>query len=72
MGRVAYDQIAAHLAEPPGAVQRALADLRAHGLIEALSHGRPAGHVITAADYWKLTNEGRSELARLRGDGDPR
>ena len=64
-GPLAYDQIAAHLAEPPAAVQRALADLRARGLIEALSHGRRGGHLITAADYWQLTDEGRSELARL-------
>ena len=71
-GPLAYDQIAAHLGEPPGAVQTALADLRKRGLIEALSHGRPAGHLITAADYWQLTNEGRSELALLRGNGDPR
>jgi DNA-binding transcriptional ArsR family regulator len=65
-GSLGYEQIAAHLGEPPDAVRSALVDLREGGLIAVLSVGELKGNLTTAASYWQLTDEGRRELARRR------
>jgi DNA-binding PadR family transcriptional regulator len=63
-GSLAADQIAAHLHEQPDAVQNALRGLHEHSLIDVLSVGQL--HLMKAAAYWRLTEEGRAELARWR------
>ena len=66
-GSLGYEQIAAHLGEPPEAVRNALTDLRERGFIDVLSVGELQGQLTTAASYWRLSDAGRAELARLRG-----
>ena len=66
-GSLGYEQIAAHLGEPPDAVRNALTGLRERGLIDVLSVGELQGQLTTAASYWRLSDAGRAELARLRG-----
>ena len=66
-GSLAYEQIAAHLHERPDAVRNALADLRDRGLVNVLSVGELVGNLTNAAAYWRLTADGRDELARRRG-----
>jgi DNA-binding transcriptional ArsR family regulator len=66
-GSLGYEQIAAHLRRPPDAVRNALTDMREHGLIEVLSVGELQSQLTTAASYWRLSDAGRAELARLRG-----
>lgn len=61
-----FDQIVAHLAEPPDAVRSALTDLRDSGLVAVLSIGETEGHIKSAASYWRLTDQGREELARRK------
>jgi DNA-binding transcriptional ArsR family regulator len=63
---LAYDQIAAHLDEPPSAVRSALASLRDGGLVEVLTTGDIEAHSRHVAMYWRLTDTGRDELARRR------
>jgi DNA-binding transcriptional ArsR family regulator len=65
-GSLAYEQIAAHLHEPPDAVRNALTSLRERGFVDLLSVGELEGHSKAVAAYWRLTNDGRAELARLR------
>jgi predicted ArsR family transcriptional regulator len=65
-GALAYEQIAAHLNEPPDLVRNALADLRDRGFVDALSIGELEGNVTRAASYWRLTDAGCEELARRR------
>jgi predicted ArsR family transcriptional regulator len=65
-GSLAYEQIAAHLNEPPDAVRNALATLRDRGLVAVLSVGEMQGHSTRAASYWRLTDQGRVELSRRR------
>jgi len=65
-GSFGYEQIAAHLNEPPDAVRRALTRLRDRGLVDALTVGELEAHVARSAAYWRLTDSGRTELARLR------
>jgi len=65
-GSLGYEQIAAHVGEPPDAVRSALVDLREGGLVDVLSVGKLEGNLTTAASYWRLTDEGRRELARRR------
>jgi predicted ArsR family transcriptional regulator len=65
-GALAYEQIAAHLREAPDAVHTALVGLRDRGLVHVLSVGRLEGALTTAAAYWRLSDEGKNELARLR------
>ena len=62
-GSLGYEQIAAHLTEPPDAVRRALENLRDRGLVGVLSVGELEGHQTRAASYWRLTDEGREELS---------
>ena len=61
-----FDQIVAHLARPPDAVRSALTDLRDSGFVAVLSIGEREGHMKGAASYWRLTDQGRKELARRR------
>jgi DNA-binding transcriptional ArsR family regulator len=65
-GSLGYEQTA-HLGEPPDAVRNALTDLRERGLIDVLSVGELQGQLTAAASYWRLSDAGRAELARLRG-----
>ena len=65
-GSLAYEQIAAHLNEPPDAVRRVLASLRARGLVDVLGISEVEGHGTRAAAYWRLTDAGRAELSRIR------
>jgi predicted ArsR family transcriptional regulator len=65
-GSLAYEQIAAHLGRPPDLVRNVLTDLRARGLIDVLSVGELEGSLTRSASYWRLTDAGREELARLR------
>jgi predicted ArsR family transcriptional regulator len=66
-GSLGFEQIAAHLGQPPDAVRNALTGLRERGLIDVLSVGEQKGQTTSAASYWRLSDAGRAELARLRG-----
>jgi transcription initiation factor IIE alpha subunit len=63
---LAYEQIAAHLGAQPADVRSALVDLRESRFIDVLSVGDLDAHTAKAATYWRLTDEGRRELARRR------
>jgi predicted ArsR family transcriptional regulator len=63
-GSLGYEQIAALLSERPGEVRQALERLRERGLVAVLAVGEPDGQTTRAASYWRLTDEGRDELAR--------
>ena len=65
-GSLAYEQVAAHLHEPPDAVRNVLAFLRDRGLVDVLSVGELEDQSTRAASYWRLTDAGRAELARRR------
>jgi len=65
-GSLGYEQIAAHLRRPPDAVRTALVGLHDRGLIDVLSVGELEGQPRSAASYWRLSDAGRAELARLR------
>lgn len=65
-GSLAYDQIAALLGEWPDVVRSALSQLRDDGLIDVLPVGALEGNLTRATSYWRLTDAGRTELARLR------
>ena len=65
-GSLGYEQIAAHLGRPPDAVRNALTSLSERGLIHVLSVGELRGQPRNAASYWRLSDAGRTELARLR------
>jgi DNA-binding transcriptional ArsR family regulator len=65
-GSLAHEQIAAHLNEPPDAVRHLLSAMRDLGLVDVLTVGEFEGHSTQAASYWRLTDAGREELARLR------
>jgi predicted ArsR family transcriptional regulator len=59
-----FEQIVAHLGEPPDAVRSALTDLRDSGFVSVLSVGETEGHTKGVASYWRLTDRGREELVR--------
>lgn len=63
-----YEQIAAQLGARPDEVRSALADLRDGGLVDVLSVGDLDARTTRAASYWRLTDAGRSELARRRSE----
>jgi predicted ArsR family transcriptional regulator len=67
-GSLAYEQVAAHLHERPDAVRNALTDLRDRGLVDVLSVGELVGNRTNAAAYWRLSDAGRDELARMRSE----
>ena len=50
-------------------MRNVLASLRDRGLVNLLSVGELKGHSTGAASYWRLTDAGRAELARLRKAG---
>jgi predicted ArsR family transcriptional regulator len=66
-GSLAYEQIAASLSKPPDGVRSHLTELQQRGLVYAVEFDRLKGNVTTAASYWRLTDQGRNELARRRG-----
>ena len=59
---MAYEQIAHRLGEPPERVRVALDDLRARGLVDAVTVGRLEGALTNAVSYWRLTAKGREDL----------
>ena len=61
-------EIAAQLGARPDEVRSALADLRDSGLVDVLSVGDLDARATKAASYWRLTDAGRSELARRRSE----
>ena len=65
-GSLAYDQIAVMLDERADNVRDVLTRLRERGLADVLAVGELEGHRTRAASYWRLTDAGRAELARLR------
>lgn len=65
-GSLAYAQVAALLREPPDAVRATLAGLRDRRLVAVLAVGDLVDHRTDAVAYWRLTDEGRAELSRLR------
>ena len=65
-GSLAYDQIAALLGERPDAVRDTLTSMRERGWVDAMAVGALEGYETRAASYWRLTDEGREELARRR------
>jgi DNA-binding transcriptional ArsR family regulator len=62
-----YDQITAHLDEPPNAVRSALASVRDRGLVEVVTPFEAEAHSTHIAVFWRLTDAGHEELARRRG-----
>ena len=60
-----YEQIAAHLNEPPDEVRGALSRLRGIGLVEASAADEIHAH-STRVGHWQLTHDGRKEAARVR------
>jgi DNA-binding MarR family transcriptional regulator len=65
-GSLAAEQLAADLSEDPHAVNAVLRELSKQGLVDAIEVGEVAGHSANGASYWRLTDEGRSHLARRR------
>jgi predicted ArsR family transcriptional regulator len=65
-GALGYEQVASLLGRPPDEVRNALADLRNRGPVDVLAVGELEGNLTTAASYWRLTDDGREELARRR------
>jgi predicted ArsR family transcriptional regulator len=70
-GSLGYDEVAAQLGEPPDIVRDALSRLRGLGLVDALTVGELEAHLTRSAAYWRLTEAGRAELARLRAAEPP-
>jgi predicted ArsR family transcriptional regulator len=68
-GSLGYEQIAAHLDARPDAVRDALTRLRGLGFVDALAVGELEAHLTRSASYWRLTADGRTELARRRFGG---
>jgi predicted ArsR family transcriptional regulator len=65
-GSLTYEQIAAHLHQPPDAVRNALIGLRDRRLVDVLNVGPLRDTSPGAAAYWRLSDGGRAELARRR------
>jgi predicted ArsR family transcriptional regulator len=63
---LAYEQIALLLDEPPEQVRSALTALRRRRFVDVLGVSEVVGHATAAVAYWRLTELGRGELARLR------
>jgi predicted ArsR family transcriptional regulator len=66
---LAYEQVAVYLGEPPHEVRAALSQLRGIGLVDAISVGELEMHTTRSVAYWRLTEKGRHEAARLRDSG---
>ncbi len=65
-GALAAEQVAAHLNQPTDAVQTALWGLHERGLVDVFGVGDLKDNFTRAVAYWRLTDDGRAELARLR------
>lgn len=63
---LAAEQIAEELADPLDAVNATLRQMRDRGAMDVLSIGELEGHRTRPASYWRLTDQGRDELAKLR------
>jgi predicted ArsR family transcriptional regulator len=61
-----YEQIALYLDEPPEQVRSALTALRRRRFVDVLGVSEVVGHTTAAVAYWRLTELGHTELARLR------
>jgi hypothetical protein len=61
-----YEQIALYLGEPPEQVRSALTALRQRRFVDVLGISEVVGHTTAAVAYWRLTELGQAELARLR------
>jgi DNA-binding transcriptional ArsR family regulator len=61
---LAYEQIAAMVAEPPDAVRRELERLRDAGLVDVLAVGHLKGSVTNATSYWRLSAAGAALVER--------
>lgn len=57
--------VAAHLGDRLDHVNAALRQLRDRGAVDVLAVGELEGHSSSAASYWRLTDQGREEFARL-------
>ena len=68
-GSLAAEQIAAFLGSDLDAVHPILAALREQGLVDAVALTRFEGEVGVAVAYWRLTEAGHKELARLHTEG---
>jgi hypothetical protein len=65
-GSLGYEQIALYLDEPPEQVRSALTTLRRRRFVDVLGVSEVVGHTTAAVAYWRLTELGQTELARLR------
>ena len=61
-----FEQIALYLDEPPEQVRSALTALRRRRFVDVLGVSEVVGHATAAVAYWRLTELGQTELARLR------
>jgi len=68
-GSLAAEQIAESVGSNLDAVHAILPALRERGLIDAVALTRFEGEVGVAVAYWRLTEAGHRELARLRAAG---
>ena len=60
---------AAFVGSDLNAVQGVLSALREHGFVDAVALTAFEGQFRTALAYWRLTEAGHGELARLRAEG---
>ena len=65
-GSLGYEQIALRLDESPEKVRSALTALRRRRFVDVLGVSEVIGHTTAAVAYWRLTELGHGELARLR------
>jgi DNA-binding PadR family transcriptional regulator len=61
-----FEQIALYLDEAPEQVRSALTTLRRRRFVDVLGVSEVIGHTTAAVAYWRLTELGQAELARLR------
>ncbi|HYY04018.1 MAG TPA: hypothetical protein VE736_09060 [Gaiellaceae bacterium] len=62
-GSLGYDEIATQLDEPPDAIRASLTELRDLGFVDAVTVDELELHVTRAAVSWRLTDQGREQLA---------
>jgi len=61
-----FEQIALYLDKPPEQVRSALTALRRRRFVDAPGVSEVVGHTSAPVAYWRLTELGHTELARLR------
>ena len=61
-----FEQIALYLDKPPEQVRSALTALRRRRFVDVLGVSEVVGHTTAPVAYWRLTELGQTELARLR------